>query len=57
MISLFQKARYNVLDCTVPEKVGAQKSIVSFHSLHGRKVNLYIKLSHSSLSKNIMCLA
>lgn len=57
MISLFQKARYNVLDCTVPEKVGAQKSIISFHSLHGRKVNLYIKLSHSSLSKNIMCLA
>lgn len=38
-------------------KVGPPKSIISFHSLHGRRVNLYIKLSHSSLSKNIMCLA
>lgn len=30
---------------------------ISFLWLHCRKVNLYIKLSHSSLSKNIMCLA
>lgn len=28
-----------------------------FHSLHGCEVDLYVKLSHSGLSKNIMCLA
>lgn len=28
-----------------------------FRSLHGCEVDLYVKLSHSGLSKNIMCLA
>ena len=34
---------------TVPENFGSPGEAVSSHSLHGCKVNLYIKLSHSSL--------
>lgn len=40
---------------TVPDIFGPPEK--QLHSLHGCEVNLYVKLSHSGLSKNVMCLA